>query len=57
MQKIGVTVYNVFNQLYENNGWAGPSWGMEDGKKVINSYAAYSAQAGTNFLAYLSLRF
>lgn len=40
---LGVTVYNLFDEKYENNGWA-------DGP-----YTGYAAQAGTNFLVHASI--
>ena len=55
--KIGMTVYNLFNEEYENNGYAGSGFYYEDGKKVRYNYAGYAAQAGTNVLAHLSLSF
>lgn len=42
---VGATVYNLFNEEYENNGWA-------DGP-----YTGYAAQAGINFLLHLSMEF
>lgn len=54
---VGCTVYNLFNQEYENNGYAGSGYYMENGAPVRYNYAGYAAQAGTNVLAHLSLRF
>ena len=59
---IGATVYNLFNEEYENNGWASSDFNghVENGKVVIdkrNSYTGYAAQAGTNFLVNLNLNF
>ena len=42
---VGATVYNLFDEEYENNGWA-------DGP-----YTGYAAQAGINFLLHLSMEF
>ena len=42
---VGLTVYNLFNEEYESNGWA-------DGP-----YTGYSAQAGINFLVHTSVNF
>lgn len=42
---LGVTIYNIFDEKYENNGWA-------DGP-----YTGYAAQAGTNFLVHASVQF
>lgn len=55
--KVGVTVYNLLNSIYENNGY-GYSWiEVENNQLVRKSKVYYSAQAGINFLAYLSLTF
>ena len=50
---IGVTVYNLFNEEYENNGWG---YSYHDKGTRYNG-AGYAAQAGTNFLAHLSINF
>ena len=55
--KVGLTVYNLFNEEYENNGYAGSGFYYEDGKKIRYNYAGYAAQAGTNVLGHLSLSF
>ena len=54
---IGCTIYNLFNEEYENNGYAGSGFYYEDGQKVRYNYAGYAAQAGTNVLGHISLRF
>ena len=54
---IGCTVYNLFNEEYENNGYAGSGFYYDGDQKVRYDYAGYAAQAGTNFLAHLSLTF
>ena len=54
---IGATVYNLFNEEYENNGYAGSGFYYDNGEKVRYNYAGYAAQAGTNFLAHISLSF
>ena len=54
---IGCTVYNLFNEEYENNGYAGSGFYYDGNEKVRYDYAGYAAQAGTNFLAHLSLTF
>ena len=53
--KVGVTVYNLFNEEYENNGWASSSYLNTPDNRV--NYTGYAAQAGINFLAHLSLQF
>jgi len=50
-----VTVYNLFNEEYENNGWASSSYD-KDVNHRINS-AGYAAQAGTNVMGHVSFRF
>ena len=54
---IGLTVYNLFNEEYENNGYAGSGFYMDNGERVRYNYAGYAAQAGTNVLGHLSLNF
>ena len=54
---IGMTVYNLFNEEYENNGYAGSGFYMDNGKKIRYNYAGYAAQAGTNVLGHLSIEF
>lgn len=53
--RLGLTVYNIFNQKYCNNGYAGAGYYMEDGKPVIYRYAGFAAQATTNVLATVTL--
>ncbi|MDE6206238.1 MAG: TonB-dependent receptor [Muribaculaceae bacterium] len=55
--RLGVTVYNLFNEKYFNNGYSGAGYYMEDGKPVIYRYAGYAAQATTNVLATATLSF
>ena len=52
---IGVTVYNLFNEEYENNGWASSSY--LNTPDTRQNYTGYAAQAGINFLAHLTLKF
>ena len=54
---IGCTIYNIFNEEYENNGYAGSGYYTDGGKKVRYNYAGYAAQAGINALAHVILRF
>ncbi len=54
---VGCTVYNVFNEEYENNGYAGAGYYTDGGAKVRYDYSGYAAQAGTNFLANISVKF
>ena len=56
--RLGVTVYNIFNEKYENNGYAGAGYYTgDDGKPVIYRYAGFAAQAPANVLASISIRF
>ena len=54
---VGCTIYNIFNEEYENNGYAGSGYYTVDGQKIRYNYAGYAAQAGINALASLTLRF
>ncbi len=54
---VGCTIYNLFNEKYENNGYAGSGFYYDGNEKVRYNYAGYAAQAGTNVLAHLSLSF
>ncbi|MCE2743942.1 MAG: TonB-dependent receptor [Fluviicola sp.] len=50
--KIGVLANNLFNYLYENNGY---TWGyIAGGKRITENY--YYPQAGRNFLVRLTLK-
>lgn len=53
----GLTVFNLFNEEYENNGYAGSGFYYDGGEKVRYNYAGYAAQAGTNLLGHLTIRF
>ncbi len=53
--RVGVTVYNIFNEKYCNNGYSGAGYYMENGSPVIYRYAGFAAQATTNFLATVTL--
>ena len=52
---IGVTVYNLFDEEYENNGWASSSY--LNTPDTRQNYTGYAAHAGINFLAHLTLKF
>lgn len=54
---IGLNVYNLFNEKYENNGYAGSGYYTQDGEKIRYNYAGYAAQAGTNFMGHISIKF
>ena len=53
---VGATVYNLFNEEYESNGYAGSGYYTDgDGNRKRYNYAGYAAQASINFLAHLSI--
>ena len=52
---VGFTVYNLFNEKYENNGWASSDY--TDTVENRGNYAGYAAQAGTNVMGHVSFRF
>lgn len=54
---LGITVYNIFNAKYFNNGYTGAGYYMEDGLPVIYRYSGYAAQAPTNVMAMVTLKF
>lgn len=67
---IGVTLYNLFNAKYDNNGWAAPqyqkgsdgkvtavnTWGVRDGEGSGQA-AGFAVSAPFNMMAHLSLNF
>lgn len=56
--RAGLTVYNVFNAEYENNGYAGSGYYVDgNGQKVIYRYTGYAAQAPAHVMATLNVRF
>lgn len=56
--RVGLSVYNLFNEKYENNGYAGAGYTVDDvGQKVIYRYSGYAAQATTNVMASISVKF
>lgn len=54
---VGCTLYNLFNEKYENNGYAGSGYYYDGDQKVRYNYAGYAAQAGTHLLAHVSINF
>ena len=55
---IGATIYNIFDEEYESNGYAGSGYYSEaDGTRHRYNYAGYAAQAGTNILGHMSIDF
>ena len=56
--RAGFTIYNIFNEKYFNNGYAGAGYTVNDkGEKEIYRYAGYAAQAPINVMATISLKF
>lgn len=55
--RIGLTVYNLFNEKYENNGYAGAGYYVDNGEKIIYRYSGYAVQAPTNVLATIAVKF
>lgn len=56
--RIGFSVYNIFNEEYENNGYAGAGYYVDDnGEKQIYRYAGYAAQAPINLMGSIALKF
>lgn len=56
--RLGFVINNLFNAKYCNNGYAGAGYYVDDeGQKVIYRYAGYAAQATTNVMATLNIRF
>ena len=53
----GFTIYNLFNAEYENNGYAGSGYKIVKGEVERYNYAGYAAQAGTNVMGNISIRF
>jgi iron complex outermembrane receptor protein len=55
---LGCTVYNLFNEEYENNGYAGAGYTVSaSGEKQIYRYAGYAAQAPTHVMGTVTLKF
>lgn len=62
---IGVTLYNIFDTKYDNNGWAAPTYRMVDGKVIaVNLWgsrdygaAGFAPSAPFNCMAHLSINF
>ena len=52
----GVTIYNLFNEEYENNGYAGSGYYTDsNGQKQRYNYAGYAAQAGINAIGHVNI--
>ena len=55
--RLGLIINNIFNAKYCNNGYAGAGYYVDGDQKVIYRYAGYAAQATTNVMATLNVRF
>lgn len=55
--RLGFSIYNLFNEKYCNNGYAGAGYYVDGGEKVIYRYAGYAAQATTHVMATVSVKF
>lgn len=56
--RTAVSVYNIFNKKYCNNGYAGAGYYVgDDGKPVIYRYAGFAAQAPCHVMATVTLSF
>ena len=53
---VGATIYNLFDEEYENNGYAGSGYYTDaDGTRHRYNYAGYAAQAGINAIGHVSI--
>ena len=53
---IGATIYNLFDEEYENNGYAGSGYyTTSDGTRHRYNYAGYAAQAGVNVIGNINI--
>ena len=56
--RLGLSVYNIFNEEYENNGYAGAGYYVDDnGEKQIYRYAGYAAQAPIHVMGSVAIKF
>lgn len=55
--KIGFSVYNIFNERYFNNGYAGAGYYIDGDQRVIYRYAGYAAQAPAHVMGTVTLKF
>ena len=50
------TIYNIFDEEYENNGYAGSGYYIDNnGDKQRYNYSGYAAQAGINVLGHINI--
>ena len=53
---VGATIYNLFNEKYENNGYAGSGYYTDnEGNRHRYNYAGYAAQAGINAIGSINI--
>ncbi|MBO7193516.1 MAG: TonB-dependent receptor [Bacteroidaceae bacterium] len=53
---VGATIYNLFNEEYENNGYAGSGYYTDsEGNRHRYDYAGYAAQAGINAIGHVTV--
>ena len=53
---VGATIYNIFDEEYESNGYAGSGYYTDaDGKRERYNYAGYAAQAGINVIGHINI--
>ena len=53
---VGATIYNLFNEKYENNGYAGSGYYTDaDGTRHRYNDAGYAAQAGINAIGHITV--
>lgn len=56
--RVGFTVNNIFNEKYENNGYARTGYTVgEDGKQEIYRIAGYAVQAPINVMGSIAVKF
>lgn len=55
--RVGLSIYNLFSEKYENNGYAGAGYYVEGAEKVIYRYAGYAAQAPIHVMGSISMKF
>lgn len=54
---LGFAIYNLFDKKYCSNGYSGAGYYMDGDKPVIYRYAGYAAQATTNVMGTVALKF
>ena len=53
---VGATIYNLFNEEYENNGYAGSGYYTDnDGTRHRYNYTGFAAQAGINAMGHINI--